>query len=710
MRTKEFLSVENREGIAILWLDHQAEPENIVSPPIIELLDTAFADFENDEALKAAVLISRKKNFIAGADIRSFEIEQKGDFRPFQELGHRTLDRLQHSEKPVVAAIHGACLGLGTELALACHKRIASDDATTRFALPEVQLGLLPGGGGTQRLPRRIGIQRALDMMLTGRNIYAFQAKKWGLVDDLVHEHKLLQAALREATRLLKNGSRRKKRAQSLRNRLLEGTSAGRALLFGQARKRALKKSQGNYPAIPAILDCVQTGYRKGIQAGFGKELEWFETLMLTDESKSLRALFFMSTEQKKRYAGKGDSIRKIGVVGAGFMGAGIAEISLLKGYDVLIKDIDEARIASARKQVWKALEKKVRYRALSGVDAEQIAGRLQGQLDYEAFGHLDLVIEAVVEDIEVKKSLIDEMQKYLPDNAIIASNTSSLSITEMADHARHPGQVVGMHYFSPVSRMPLLEVIRTKHTSQRVIETCYNVGIQQGKTCILVRDSPGFYVNRILAPYMNEALLMVEEGGRIEDIDDAFVKLGFPVGPLTLFDQVGLDVAAHAVKSSEEIVRGRPGFEVHYGVVQMVEAGRLGKKNATGFYRYDEKRGKRIAPDTSAYAFFGARRRIDLSKDSIQRRGLTLMLNEAVLCLDERIIEGPEDGDLGAVMGLGFLPFTGGPFRYIDQKGAGNMVAIMEDLVETYGPRFTPAGRLKEMAERHANFYGTHR
>lgn len=706
LTTEDFITIEKNEGIATIWMDHQKEKMNVVSPPIIQIFGDVFNQIEQDDDILAAILISKKKDFIAGADIKSFSIEKPGDFRPFQEMGHQSLARLENSKKPVVAAVHGACLGLGLEVALACHAIVSANDPDTKFALPEVRLGILPGGGGTQRLPRRVGIQKALDMMLTGKNIYAYQAKKMGLADALTHRDKLHRAATILAKKMLKKPLERKHK-KKWTDRLLEDNSIGRSILFSQARKMALKQSQGNYPAIPAILDCVETSYNKGIKAGYQKELEHFEQLMLTPESKAMRQLFFdMSDNKKNPVSDKSKPLNTLGMIGAGFMGAGIAEVSINKDIDVLLKDINQETLSAAKKQIWKGLAKKIKYKSLTKTEAEEKIGRLQTQLDYDHYDNVDIVIEAVLERMDLKKRIIEDIEKHCEKEVIIATNTSSLSVTEMASHAQSPDQVIGMHYFSPVPKMPLLEIVKTEQTADWVIAACYDFGLRQGKTCIIVKDSPGFYVNRILAPYMNECLIMIEEGIDFVAIDKALKKKGFPVGPITLFDRVGLDIAAHVVGSSEKIVAHRPGFEISYGVVKMFEAGRLGKKNKKGFFLYDPKTGKKKGPDKTAYQFFKGSGNATLATDLIQDRALLLMLNEAVLCLEEGIIASPADGDLGAVFGIGFLPFTGGPFRYIDLLGAKTVVERMEELSQQFGPKFTPADTLREMAKEGKSFF----
>ncbi|MCO6479815.1 MAG: enoyl-CoA hydratase/isomerase family protein [Phaeodactylibacter sp.] len=705
MQLEEFITIEKEGGVATIWFDNKREKMNVVSPALIELFDELMDKVEADPEIEAAVFISKKPDFMAGADIKSFTIEKEGDFRPFQEHGHQALERIEKCKKPFVSAVHGTAYGLGTELSLACHARIATKSSRTKFALPEVKLGLLPGGGGTQRLPRLIGIQKALDMMLTGKNIFAYRAKKIGLVDELTEEGKLHQAAVMMAKRLIKKPIERKSKL-SLAERALEGNPIGRKILFSQARKMAYKRSQGNYPAIPAIIDCVETGIEKGLKAGYEKELVLFEKLMLTPESAALRALFFaMSDNKKNPYSDDPKKLETLGMIGAGFMGAGIAEVSVLNDVQVLLKDIKQEVVSQAQKQIWESLQKKVKQKALTKVEAEAQMGNLHGQLGYDNFEQADIVIEAVLEKMELKKQIIRDVENHCREDIIIASNTSSLSLTEMAEHAQRPEMVIGMHYFSPVPKMPLLEIVKTDKTAEWVIAACYDLGIRQGKTCIVVQDGPSFYVNRILSPYTNECLLMADEGVALEAIDKAFLKKGFPVGPITLLDQVGLDIAAHVTDTSRRIVAGRPGFEICEAVVNMHEAGRLGRKNKKGFYKYNDK-GRRQGIDPTAYEFFKGDGKKELPLEEIQNRGLMLMLNEAVFCLEEGLIASPKDGDLGAVFGIGFPPFTGGPFRAMDTWGIANVVNTMRELEGKYGPRFKPAKTLVGMAEKGEGFY----
>lgn len=703
---QDYLTLERHGDITVVVLDTKKESMNIVSPATMDILGDVFDDLYADNTVKGIVIVSGKKDFIAGADIKAFAIENPGEFRPTQKRGHEMLLRIRNGNKPVVVGIHGAAVGLGTELSLACQGRIASDSPRTFMGLPEVKIGLLPGGCGTQLLPPLVGIQRALDIILTGKNVYAYQAKKMGLVDDVVAPDKVKQVAILTAQRLLKKPIRRKVKLNFL-GKVLEKTSVGRNTLFKQAKKMALKQSQGNYPAIPAIFDCIETGVRKGLEAGLEKELVHFEALMLTHESKALRSLFFATTDNKKNPYPKTDRhIKTLGMIGAGFMGAGIAEVSIAKGVNVLLKDIAPETLVSAQKQIWKSLQKKVRRRALRKPQAQMQMANLQSRLDYHAYDQADIVIEAVLEKMDLKKVIIKEIEEQCHENVIIASNTSSLSLTEMAQAAQKPENVIGMHYFSPVPKMPLLEIVTTEHTSPKVVSACYDFGLRQGKTVVVVKDGPGFYVNRILGPYLNECLTMVNEGVSFEVVDKALIKKGFPVGPITLLDQVGLDIAAHVTETTRPLVQGREGITIIESVIKMQEGGRLGRKNGQGFYTYHPKTKKRKGADSTVYQYFDGQGNKSLPQEDIQNRALLMMLNEAVMCLEEGLIANPIDGDLGAVFGIGFLPFTGGPFRCIDTWGADKVVAEMARLRDAYGVRFTPRPLLVAKAEAGQKFH----
>lgn len=707
----QIATIEKRNnGVAIVWLDQPNEKINKVSLDFVEGIDKLFQGLETDKEVKAVVIASKKKDWIAGADIDMFgKVKQKGDFIQFTRNGHQSLNRLEKSAKPVVAAISGACLGAGTEIALACHGRIVSDDKSTHFALPEVMLGLLPGGGGTQRLPRLIGIQKALDMMLTGKKIYAGKAKKIGLADKITTKESLLNGAIEFALQLAKQPLKREDKREFL-EKLLESNPFTRRIIYKKAKEMVLKQTQGNYPAPFKILECVETGMERGMEKGLDAEAVKFEELILTDVSRQLIRIFFNMTDKKKNpYEGKAEikPLDNIAMVGAGFMGAGIAQVSAVDGINVLLKDIKEETIATAKQTIWKDLEKKVKRKTMSKPEADEIMNRVQSKLDYSGFDKVSVVVEAVFEEIKLKQRIVADVEAATNPDTIFASNTSALPISHVAEKATRPENVIGMHYFSPVPKMPLLEIIKTPKTADWVTATCFELGIRQGKTCIVVNDGPGFYTTRILAPYMNECFLLIEEGCEAGLIDKAMKQWGFPVGPVTLQDEVGIDVGAHIMTGEfAEMAKLREGARSNDAIIKMFKDGYHGKKNKRGFYKYDEK-GKKRGINEDVYQYFGNPTRKEFTIETIQNRMGMMMVNEALLCFQEGILESPTDGDVGAIFGLGFPPFTGGPFRHIDHQGADKILALMDDLAAKYGARFKPAQILRDYAKEGKKFYG---
>ena len=709
MIKSDLFRLEIEEGIATIWIDSQKDKMNIVSPSLIGDFENVFEEIETNEDIIGAILISAKKDFIAGADIKSFKGEKVGDFQPFSRKGHELLQKIEDSKKPIVSAIHGTCYGLGVELSLACNSRVCSNDSETKLALPEVKLGLLPGGGGTQRLPRLVGLQASLDMMLTGKNIFPSKAKRIGLVDEVVHQSKLHKAAKKIVLSIIKNNFQRKKVKKSFTVKLLDGTSLGRSVVFNQAKKTVLRLTKGNYPAPIEIIECVKIGLQKGLNAGYEAEVIKFEELILSNVSSALRNLFFTTTEKKKNpYKVDLKNTQKIGVIGAGFMGEGITEVSINSGMDVLLKDLDDEMIHQARKNIWKNLNRKVKRRQMSKVSAKTTAQKAVGQLDYKGFNNIDVVVEAIVENMTVKKKLIKELESICKDDFIFASNTSSLPLTEMSEEAKKPENVVGMHYFSPVTKMPLLEIIKTNKTSEQAIATCYEIGKRQGKTCIVVNDAPGFYVNRILCPYLLEALILIEEGVRIEQIDKALKNLGMPVGPVALLDEVGIDVGVHVMSGNmTDLIKDRDGIKLNYSMPKMLEDGLSGRKSKKGFYNYVKKKGKvkKGKVNEGVYKYFDSPVAKKINDKEITERCILILLNEAVWALEEGIIENITDGDIGGVFGIGFLPWSGGPFSYMNQIGISNIVDKMKYYQNLYGNKFQPRPMLIKMVEKNEKF-----
>jgi enoyl-CoA hydratase / long-chain 3-hydroxyacyl-CoA dehydrogenase len=740
------VTVDIHDDIAVLTFDVPGEKQNTLNEKSARALADAFASVEQDDAVKGIVLISGKSDFIAGADITMLQrCTTAEQVETLSKDMHAQLARIEQSRKPVVAAIHGACLGGGLEVALACHWRLATDSQKTSLALPEVMLGLLPGGGGTQRLPRLVGLATALDMLLTGKTIRAAKAKRMGLVDQLTIPFGLKDAAITACQRLVRGELKRVDRKERLQTQdkvkeaALEETAAGRAVVFSQARATVMEKTLGLYPAPLAILDVVEHGLSHP-DDGFAYEARRFGGLAMTEEAKSLMHLFFAQTALKKnRYGAPAKKATTLGVIGAGLMGSGIADVSANKGLRVLMKDVSAEGLARGQKAIWQGLDKRVKSKSLTSFERERIASHVTATTTWAGFQHADVVIEAVFEDLAVKHKVVREAETVMRDGAIFATNTSALPIKDIAKASKRPENVVGMHYFSPVPKMPLLEVVITDQTSKQAMAMAVEVGLQQGKTVIVVKDGPGFYTTRILAPVLEEAAQLALEGVELHEIDRLMRLTGFPVGPITLIDEVGIDVGAHVAKDLAPFFAPRFGTRDASALDAMVKQGFLGRKANKGFYLYGREqpkdtlskaktfaanlpmvgdklsilgihKGKPLNPGAlEILAAHGAKpgsKKVDDPKE-LQDRVLLRMVNEAVQCLQEGILDNAVDGDVGAVFGLGFPPMTGGPFRYVDTVGASAVVATLERFSQKYGQRFTPAQLLVDMARQGRRFHG---
>jgi 3-hydroxyacyl-CoA dehydrogenase / enoyl-CoA hydratase / 3-hydroxybutyryl-CoA epimerase len=706
------VSLSVHDGVATIRYDQPDSPVNTLNTRVGPVFEQIFARIEQDPTIIGAVLVSGKADtWIAGADIEELRrVTTAAEGEALSRGGQELLNRLAAMPKPFIAAMHGAALGGGLEIALACRYRIATDHPKTVLALPEVQLGLLPGAGGTQRLPRTVGLQAALDMILTGKNIRAKKAWQMGLVHELVHPAILHDVAAKRVRALARGEAMPERpRKHGASERLLEDNALGRKIVFRQARETVLKKTRGQYPAPLAAIEAIAAGYLHGDAAGFREEARGFGELAVSDVCRELVSIFFATTALKKDnglpegMTAEPVRVRKIGVLGAGFMGAGIATVAVQAGTIVRLKDASLDRVASGWRAVRDVLRERVKRRQLTRLQMDDTLSLVGGTIDYGGFANADLVIEAVFEDLAVKHAVLREVQAVAP-RAIFASNTSTIPIRDIATAAVHPEQVVGMHFFSPVHKMPLLEVIVTPETSAQTTATVVAYGRQLGKTVIVVRDGPGFYVNRILAPYINESGKLLDEGASIDAVDAALVAFGFPVGPITLLDEVGLDIAGKSgpIMAAAFGERMRPSATLQ----RVIESGRLGRKANRGFYRYDAQ-GKRQGVDQGVYTLTpasGSRR--SMAAEEIQRRTVLPMLNEAVRCLEDGIIRSPRDGDIGAVFGIGFPPFRGGPFRFLDALGAATVVAQLEALNAKYPGRYEPAALLRTKAAAGERFH----
>ncbi len=709
------LELERRGDLAVVWLEPDGASVNTLSTTLLERFAELLEEIEGDPGVRAAVIASRApRSFLAGADIREFlRFAGPDEVRAVVTQGHALLARLEAARTPVVAAVHGACMGGGLELALACRAVVASDDGTTRFALPEVRLGLLPGLGGTQRLPRRVGLPAALDMALTGRSVYARRARRMGLVDAAVPRESLLADAIRVAQGLAAGSWSRPgpRQAPPWSPQRLQRTALARPLVWRSAQRSVAKASGGHYPAPPRILEAIRAGVERGPAAGFEAEARAFSELLFTAEARALIHLFFAQSAARKnpwRAAAAPRPVERLAVIGAGLMGAGIAQVSVQRGFRVLLKDRDLGLAAKGKGSVHRGLSRRV-GKGLTPFERDRAVERVTLVDDDAALAGVDLTVEAVLEDVELKRAVLRDIEAATVSGGaeppVYASNTSAIPISTLAEGAAHPEAVVGMHYFSPVPRMPLLEVVVTETTADWATATAVQVGLDQGKTVITVGDGPGFYTTRVLSRYMAEALACLREGADVTLIDGAMRHFGFPMGPFELLDDLGIDVGAKIQVVLHDAFAGRdvPDDDT---LQRLVAAGHRGRKVGKGFYRIrGGKRTKEVDRGVYAAAGLGARRAVPEAE--VAERLSLAMLDEAVRCLDEGVLRSPVDGDVGAVFGFAYPPFLGGPFFHADAVGAGRLVERLGALEGRYGRRFAAAEGLVRRARSGERFHG---
>lgn len=701
--TESIFRIERRERIGIIWFDVPDRSQNVLREGFDDDLRAAIGELTETASVEAVVIASGKAgSFCAGADVHMLdEATSATEVTALSRRAQAAMDQIRTLDVPVVAAIAGSCLGGGLELALACDRRIAADDDATEFGFPEVQLGLLPGAGGTQYLHRTIGVRAALDLMLKGDTRSPVEAERIGLVDDVVHPAILLDTAVEAATRLASQDHRKEQR--SWRDRIegvaLENSSAAREVVFRTARSQVEARTGDRMPAPHRILDTVRCGLDEGLESGLAAEAEAFGELAMTNESRNLRGVFLdrqaLNREADERIGEHEISVSRIGVIGGGLMGSGIAEVSLTKAqHSVRLRDIDLDATRAALASVHDVFE----ARGVPERDRAVRSARLTVTTGTEGFGDVDAAIEAVLEDVEVKRSVYEEIEPLLADPAILATNTSSIPLAELSKHVERADRFVGMHYFSPVGRVPLLEVVRGAETGERAVAVATAIGRDQGKTVVVVNDGPGFYTSRILARYLDEAARMADAGTDPLEIDAALESIGFPVGPFELLDSVGIDVGVEIADVLHRMLGDR--FEPAPLLERLAADGRKGRKNGKGIYRYEMVDGeaeRHDELDESVRSLLGqsdGSDRKQLERDVVVERCLLAMVVEAVHCLDNGILSSARDGDAAAVLGLGFPPQLGGPFRYIDDRGRPDVIEACRRFGETGGPRWAvPAG-----------------
>jgi 3-hydroxyacyl-CoA dehydrogenase/enoyl-CoA hydratase/3-hydroxybutyryl-CoA epimerase len=694
------------DGVAWVVFDRAGDKVNLLTPEILDALGGLLNDWKIDENVRGVVFTSSKPGmFIAGMDVQQIAAVTEA-FKAAEgaRFGQAVFQKIAELGKPSACAIGGVCLGGGTEMALACTFRLASDDPRMRIGLPEVQIGIVPGFGGTQRMPRLVGLVPSLDLILTGRKLNAKQARKIGLVDEVVPSAYLDRVA-GERVRAA-SGASRPPRRRPLTMQAMEKIGPLRNMVLSRARKKtAAKASPKNYPAPFRALDAIEGAYTFPIEQGLDLEARIVGELVPTPTSKNLIWLFKSQSAltRTESFTVPPRKVRKAAVLGAGVMGGGISQLLANREIAVRLKDIRQDAVLSALQTAAGLWSRQVKRRRLSSREAYQKMANIAPTLDTTGLRRVDLVIEAVVEDLEIKRKVLAELEERLDERAVFASNTSSLPITDIAAKALRPERVVGMHFFNPVHRMPLVEVIAGQKSSPEAVATVHALATRLGKTPVIVRDTPGFLVNRILMVYMNEALQLLGEGVRIDAADRAMTAFGMPMGAFALLDQVGLDTAHHVAGVLQEAFGDRIGPPSPI-LGTLVSAGKLGVKNGRGFYRYS--RGRRTEPDTDTYNLAATPDAREVPAETLEERMVLAMVNEAAVCLEHGVVREPRDVDVSMVMGTGFPPFRGGLLRHADAAGIPIVVDRLSRLADAHGERFRPAGLLNQMVRGQRRFY----
>ncbi len=699
-----------RDGVAFIALNHPSDQHNTITPAFSAQLDAIIDRVEQDASIAAAVIVSGKPDsFVVGANIAMLKsIKFATDAERLALQTAKTMRRLDGLKKPIVAAVHGAALGGGFELALACHAIVATDDPKTLFGLPEVQLGLCAAGNGMLRVAQRAGLRAAIDLALSGRELTPQQIQRLGLVDDICPRAILQDVAKRRAKALVGHLPPPRERRLQLQAMALDHTAIGKALVLWQARKRARSPALAHYPAPARIVNVFDRFAIRGFDAAAKLEAKAFGDLVVSETAHRLIDLFFarksLDKESGVEEKAAAREVGRVAVLGGGRTGSEIAYVTVNAGIPVRLRERDDASVGQALKTVRDLVDRRVERGTVTALQADAAFARLSATADLSGLALADVVIEAISDDLASKQAVLEEVEALLSPECVYLTHTSSTSIAKLAQAARHPERVLGVRYFSPIPKVPLLEVARADKTAPWAVATAVALGKTQGKTVVVVKDSPAFYTTRALAPMTNEALHLVTEAVAIDAVDAAMIDWGFAAGPLTLLDDVGIDFAVRVSHSLQAAFGERM---TPIGVVAKLQADeRKGRSHGRGIYRYDGMNGRRLV-DPSVYTLLGVTPTRRVPVEEIQMRCALTMVNEAIRCLGEGVLLSPRDGDVAAIFGIGFPAFRGGPFRYVDVLGAAEVLRRVQGYADRFGERWRPAPLLVQMAKRGERFYG---
>lgn len=708
------------DGIATLLFDRTDSAMNTMDTKFMGEIEAAIERLATNDAIKGAIFTSGKPVFAAGADLKEMEasLDRAEDLPVAERLKlnaslSRLLRRMETCGKPVACAINGTALGGGTEIALACHYRVVSDAKGIQLGLPEVQVGLLPGGGGTQRVSRLVGIQAAMPVVMEGQALSAEKALKLGLVHKIVPADQLLAEARRW---LVEEGDPvqpwDKKGYKIPGGAGPSSPAVAQMLVVSNAMLQA--KTFHNLPAPKAILSCLYEGPQLPMDKALEIEAKYFTLLQLDPVSRNMIRTLFINKGKADKLMHRPEGVpkttfRKIGVVGAGLMGAGIAHHCAKLGIETVLIDRDQAAADKGKASSVKRLEKDIAKGRMTQDKADAILARIHPTADYAALAEVELVVEAVFEDRGIKAEVTRKLDAVLPPHAVIASNTSALPISELAEAGAHPENFIGMHFFSPVERMPLVEIIRGRKTSPETLARALDLVQAMKKTPIVVNDGPGFFTSRFIGAYVNESLTMVTEGVNPALIENAATMAGIPVGPLTVSDEIGLDTAYHASqqrkKDEGDAFQPTPTFRLVEKLVG--ELGRHGRKNGKGFFDYAADGSKKLWPGLAELFPPLAEQP---TVDEVKARMLYAQLVDAAKAMAAGVLIDPADGDVGSILGVGFPAYLGGPFSMMDTIGIDKVVAECDRLAARYGAQYAAPQLLRDMAAEGRTFYGAHR